>query len=125
LAGEVKASEREPSGSVSTGEIAEVADADKAPGQQVLAKAAQELGSAENHDALLIAMSIVFPSKAHTLTISQLPKREPSLRRPFTRWMPAASSGLSRPQSAASNASRLTAAKRTLIVPAERPRSSK
>ena len=54
---------------MSTGEIAEVADADKAPGQHMLAKAAQELGPGESHDALLIAVSIVFPSKAHGVTI--------------------------------------------------------
>ena len=69
MAGELKASEREQSGSVSTGEIAEVADADKAPRQHMLAKAAQELGSGESHDALFIAVSIVFPSKAHAVTI--------------------------------------------------------
>ena len=69
MAGELKASECEQSGSVSTGEIAEVADADKAPGQHMLAKAAQKLGSGESHDALLIAVSIVFPSKADAVTI--------------------------------------------------------
>ncbi len=69
MAGELKASECEQSGSVSTGEIAEVADADKAPGQHMLAKAAQELCSAESHDALLIAVRIVFPSKSHAVTI--------------------------------------------------------
>jgi hypothetical protein len=69
LAGELKASECEQNGSVSTGEIAEVADTDKAPGQHMLAKAAQELGSGKSHDALLIAVSIVFPSKSHAVTI--------------------------------------------------------
>ena len=69
LAGELKASKCEQSGSVSTGKIAEVADADKAPGQDMLAKAAQELCSGERHDAPLVAMSIVFPSKAHAVTI--------------------------------------------------------
>ena len=48
--------------------------------------------------------------------VSQLPSREPSLRTPLTRWMPAAKSGLNSPQSAASNANRRTAAIRTLIV---------
>ena len=52
-----------------TGEIAEVADADKTSGKHMLAKAAQELGTGESHDALLIAVSIVFPSKAHAVTI--------------------------------------------------------
>jgi hypothetical protein len=65
----LKASEREHSGSVSTGEIAEVADADKAPGQHMLAKAAQELGGGESHDALLIAVSMIFPSEAHAVSI--------------------------------------------------------
>ena len=65
----MKASECEQSGSMSTGEIAEVADADKAPRQHMLAKAAQELASVQSHDALLIAVSIVFPSKAHAVTI--------------------------------------------------------
>ena len=69
MAGELKASECEQSGSVSTGEIAEVADADKAPGQHMLAKAAQELSRGESHDALFIAVSIAFPSKAHAVTI--------------------------------------------------------
>ena len=69
LAGELKASECEQSGSASTGEIAEVADADKAPRQHMLAKAAQELASVHSHDALLIAVSIVFPSKAHAVTV--------------------------------------------------------
>lgn len=69
MAGELKASECEQSGSMSTGEIAEVADADKAPRQHMLAKAAQELASVQSHDALLIAVSIVFPSKAHAVTI--------------------------------------------------------
>src|ERR1700722_16107453 len=55
--------------------------------------------------------------------VSQLPNRVPSLRTPLTRWMPAASSGLRRPQSAASYASRLTAAMRTLMVPGAKPRS--
>jgi hypothetical protein len=51
-------------------------------------------------------------------------RREPSLRTPLTRWMPAAKSGLNSPQSAASYANRRTAAIRTLIVPGARPRSS-
>jgi hypothetical protein len=54
LASELKASACEQSGTVGTGEIAEVADADKASGQHVLAKAAQELDSGESHGALFI-----------------------------------------------------------------------
>src|SRR6266849_1257935 len=48
--------------------------------------------------------------------VSQFPIRTPKRFAPFTRPIPAASSGLSRPESAASNASRRTAAKRTLMV---------
>ena len=69
MASELKASACEQSGAVGTGEIAEVADANEASGQHVLAKAAQELGGGESHDALFIAVSIVFPSKAHAVTI--------------------------------------------------------
>jgi hypothetical protein len=69
LAGELKASECEQSGTVGTGEIAEVADADKASGQHVLAKATQKLDSSESHDALFIAMSVVLPSEAYAVTI--------------------------------------------------------
>lgn len=69
MAGELNASEREESGAVGTGEIAEVADADKTSGQHMLAKAAQELDSGERHDALFIAVSIVFPSEAHAVAI--------------------------------------------------------
>jgi hypothetical protein len=35
----------------------------------MLAKAAQELGSGKSQDALLTAVSIVFPSKPHAVTI--------------------------------------------------------
>ena len=69
MACELKASECEASGTVGTGEIAEVADADKASGQHMLAKAAQELDSGERHDALFIAMSVVFPSERHAVPI--------------------------------------------------------
>jgi len=69
LASELSASECEQSGTVSTGEIAEVADTDEATWEHMLAKAAQELGSSESHDALFIAVSVVFPSEAHVVTI--------------------------------------------------------
>ena len=51
------------------GEIAEVADADETSGQHMLAEAAQELACGECHDALLVAVRIVFPSKAYAVTI--------------------------------------------------------
>jgi hypothetical protein len=66
---QAQASECEQSPTVSTGEIAEVADADEASGQDMLAKAAQELCCGESHDALLVAMSIVSPSECHVMTI--------------------------------------------------------
>jgi hypothetical protein len=66
---QVKASAGEQDRTVGTGEITEVADADKASGQDVLAKAAQELGSGERHDALLVAVGIVSPPKAHVVPI--------------------------------------------------------
>ncbi len=62
-------------------------------------------------------------SEVASRAVSQLPKREPSLRTPLTRWMPAANSGLNSPQSAASYANRRTTAIHTLIVPGARPRS--
>ena len=49
-------------------------------------------------------------------TVSQFPIRMPKRFAPLTRPIPAASSGLRSPVSAASCASRLTAAKRTFIV---------
>ena len=69
MAFELKTSPCEQSCSVGTGEIAEVADTDKASRQHVLAKATQELDSGESHDALFIATSIVSPSEAHAVTI--------------------------------------------------------
>ena len=56
---------------------------------------------------------------------SQLPTLTPSLLAPFTRQMPAARSGLRRPQSDASYASRRTAASRRLIVAGAYLRCSK
>ena len=55
-------------------------------------------------------------SRLPSSAVSQLPIRTPSRRAPFTLRMPAARSGLSRPQSEASYASRRTAANRRLIV---------
>jgi len=46
-----------------------VADANEAPGQYMLAEAVQELASGERHDALLVAMCVVFPSKGYAVTI--------------------------------------------------------
>src|ERR1017187_1946210 len=57
--------------------------------------------------------------------LSQLPERNPSCFTPFTRLMPAANSGLSKPESAASCASRRTAASCWLMVFAARPRDSR
>ena len=46
-----------------------MADANEASGQHMLAEAAQELACGERHDALLVAMCIVFPSEAYVVTI--------------------------------------------------------
>ena len=69
MMGEPKASESKQGSAMSAGEIAEVADTNEAPRQYVLAKAAQELGRSESHDALFVAVSIVFPSETHVLPI--------------------------------------------------------
>ena len=67
-----------------------------------------------------------FSSKTRACScVSQFPARAPSCFTPLTRRIPAASSGLSRPESAASYASLLTAARRWLTVPAARPKDSK
>jgi hypothetical protein len=57
--------------------------------------------------------------------VSQFPNQTPIRRTPLTRRMPAASSGLSNPESAASYATRLTAANLRLIVVGARRRCSK
>jgi hypothetical protein len=79
----LKASECEQGLTVGTGEIAEVAYADETSGQHMLAKAAQELGSGESHDALLIAVGIVFPSEGHAMTI----EAKQTLIAMATRWV--------------------------------------
>ena len=61
--------ERDEGGPSCVSEIAEVANANEAPGQYMLAEAVQELASGERHDALLVAMCVVFPSKAYAVTI--------------------------------------------------------
>ena len=62
--------------------------------------------------------------RAHSVrasaAVNQFPSREPSFFAPFTRRMPAARSGLNNPESAASYASRRTAASLTFMVPAAR-----
>ena len=63
------ASEREQRGTVSAGEIAEVADADEPSGQDMLAEAAQELCRGECHYALLVSVGVVFPTEAYALTV--------------------------------------------------------
>jgi len=46
-----------------------VVNANEAPGQYMLAEAAQELACGERHDALLVAMRVVFPSEAYAVTV--------------------------------------------------------
>ena len=61
-----------------------------------------------------------FSSKSRAWScVSQFPVRAPSCFAPLTRRIPAASSGLSRPESAASYASRLTAARRLGTIPGD------
>jgi hypothetical protein len=50
-------------------DIAEVAYAKQSHWAAHSGKSAQEPGSGESHDALLIAASIVFPSKSHAVTM--------------------------------------------------------
>jgi hypothetical protein len=57
--------------------------------------------------------------------LSQLPRRTPRFFGPLARRMPAARSELNRPESAASYASRLTAASLPLIVPGASWRDSR
>src|SRR5262245_60871758 len=59
-----------------------------------------------------------------SLADNQFPSRIPSFFAPLTRRIPAASSGLSKPASAASYANRRIAASRTLIVPGAKLRDS-
>ena len=51
------------------GEKAEVADANRASGQHMLAESAQELDRGESHDALLVTVRVVFPSEAYAATV--------------------------------------------------------
>jgi hypothetical protein len=65
-------------------------------------------------------VSTLVPERSYSpsAALSQLPTRRPSCGMPFTRRIPATSSGLSNPVSAASYAKRRTAASRTLMVEA-------
>ena len=66
----------------------------------------------------LVASSTMYRERLNSWAsaVSQFPIRVPSRLAPFTRRIPAAGSGLKRPESDASKASRRTAASRTLIV---------
>jgi hypothetical protein len=59
---------------VCVGEIAEVAGSDEAAGQHMLAEAAQERARGEGHDALLVAVRIVFSSEAYAATVEDWEK---------------------------------------------------
>ena len=69
FASKLLSSERDESSPSCVREIAEVPDANEAPGQHMLAEAAQELACGERHDALLVAMGVIFPSEAYVVTI--------------------------------------------------------
>ena len=60
----------------------------------VLASSTSVLRSTTNRVAMVLSLSVS--------ALNQLPERKPSCFTPFTRVMPAANSGLSKPESAAS-----------------------
>src|ERR1019366_1888181 len=72
-----------------------------------------------------VVMSGVFSSAWACFSDSQLPARTPMDLALFTRWMPAASSGASRPLSVASTANLRIADMRTMMLDEPRPRSSR
>ena len=61
---EQSAAERQHPGSSSISEEAEIADAGKASGQDMLQEAAQELFGGKCHGALLAVVGIVLPAEA-------------------------------------------------------------
>src|ERR1039458_1013676 len=80
---------------------------------------------ARSRSPFLVATSGAFRSLWACCTDSQFPVRTPIDFAPFTRVMPAASSGASSPLSAASTASFRTAVMRTLIETDPSPRASR
>jgi hypothetical protein len=74
---------------------------------------------------LRASSSVDYERQRASSHVSQCPNRMPSFFGPFTRQIPAASSGLSSPESAASYARRRTAVRRPLIVPGARRRDSR
>src|ERR1017187_8862535 len=80
---------------------------------------------ARSRRPFFVVTSGVFRSLWACWTDSQFPTRTPTDLAPFTRVMPAASSGASNPLSAASTANFRTAVMRTLIETDPRPRASR
>jgi len=80
---------------------------------------------ARSRSPFLVVTSGAFRSFSACWTESQLPTRTPTDLAPLTRVMPAASSGASRPLSAASTASFRTAVIRTLMETEPSPRASR
>ena len=80
---------------------------------------------ARSRNPLVVVMSGAFRSAWACLSDSQFPPRTPMDFALFTRWMPAASSGASRPLSIASTASLRIADILTMIDDAPSPRSSR
>ena len=78
-----------------------------------------------SRNPFLVVMSGAFSNFWACWTESQFPTRTPFDLAPFTRVMPAASSGTSKPLSAASTASLRTAVIRTLIETDPSPRLSR
>src|ERR1039458_2617902 len=80
---------------------------------------------ARSRRPLVVVISGAFRSACACRRVSQFPARTPMDLALFTRWIPAASSGASRPLSVASTASLRMADMRTMMLDEPRPRSSR
>src|ERR1019366_8925590 len=80
---------------------------------------------ARSRSPFVVVISGAFSSAWACLRESQFPARTPMDLALFTRWIPAASSGASRPLSVASTASFRIADMRTMMLDEPRPRSSR
>ena len=61
--------ERQTGSAKAVGQEAEVADADEAFGQHVQKEAAQELGRAQSHHALLVAVGVILPAEGDAFSV--------------------------------------------------------
>ena len=67
--GEELSGERQQGGPSGVREESELPDADEAPRQNVLGKAAEELRRFQSHLPLLVAMRVVFPAEGDVLSV--------------------------------------------------------